>query len=385
MALGVQALTSMAIVVPSVLAPVAAREIGVQASQVGILVACAFVVAIVAGLTCDTLIARYGPVRVFQIAIVLVASGLAAGFGGNLAMAFVFGAFAGTAHGLVNPASSTLLAQASPPQYRSLVFSIKQTGVPLGGAVAGILIPMLLQFMHWRYALLALGLASAFFLLMLAPFRAVYDRDRNPRRRLRLAAIGAPIAAALARREIMVLALSSSVFSAVQVSLATYLMLYLIVELGYSLVTAGLVFSVTQGMGIVGRPLWGVVADRMQAPRQVLAGLGIAMALCGIATSLFSLAWPVAAVVVVCACFGGTAIGWNGVYLAEVARLAPAGKVGLITAGTQLFTFGGALLGPPAFGAIVGFTGVYAHGFLIIALLPLVAGLRLAFAARGAG
>jgi len=385
MALAVQSLTSMAMLVPTVLAPVAAAELGLEASRIGILVAYTYFVAIVSGLVCDTLIARYGPVRVFEFTVVLVAVGLASGFGGNVAVVFVLGALAGAAHGLVNPASSTILLQASPPQYRSLIFSIKQTGVPLGSAIASVLIPALLQTMHWRQAVLVLGIASALALILVAPFRSTYDRDRNPRQRIRLSGIAAPIAEVVSRPELLRLALSSAVYSAVQMSLFSYLMLYLIVELGYTLVLAGLVFSVAQVMGIISRPAWGVVADRLQAPRQLLAGLGIVMGLCGLAAALFTPDSPVAAIVVLCAVYGASAVGWNGVYLAEVARIAPPGKVGVVTGGVMLFTFSGAVLGPPAFGAILGLTGSYALGFLFIALLPLIMGLRLAFPARAAG
>jgi MFS family permease len=122
MAVVVQSLTSMAMLVPTVLAPVAAPELGVQASRIGVLVAFTYVSAIVSGLICDGLIARFGPVRVFEFAIVLVAVGLGSGYGGQFALAFVLAGLAGTAHGLVNPASSTILLIASPPRYRSLIF-----------------------------------------------------------------------------------------------------------------------------------------------------------------------------------------------------------------------------------------------------------------------
>ncbi len=382
MTLAVQSLTSMAMLVPTVLAPVAAVELGVQASRIGLLVAFNYVVAILSGLICDALIARFGPVRVFEFAVVLVVFGLAAGFGGNLAMVFVLGALLGTATGFVNPASSTILLQASPPQYRSLIFSIKQTGVPLGSAIASVLIPILLQYMHWRYAVLVLGVASACLLIAVVPFRSIYDRDRNPHQRIRLSGIGAPIAEVWSHPRLRALALTSAVYSLVQMSLFTYLMLYLIVELGYTLVLAGLVFSVAQAMGIISRPVWGVVADRLRAPRRLLASLGIVMGLCGLAAALLTPASPLAVIVVLCAIYGASAVGWNGVFLAEVARIAPSGKVGLVTGGVMLFTFSGAVLGPPAFGAILWFTGSYALGFLFIALLPLVSGLRLAFPAR---
>jgi len=384
MTLGVQSLTSMAVLTPTVLAPVAAGELGVQASRIGILVSWIYFVAVVAGLVCDGLIARYGPVRVLEMAVLLVAAGLTAAWGGNLAVVIFLATLAGAAHGLVNPSSSTILLLASPPGYRSLIFSIKQTGVPLGGALAGLIIPALLHVMAWRYAVLALGAASALALLAIVPFRRFYDRERNPRERIRLSAIGAPIAAVWSHPGLMSLALTSAVYSSVQTSLFSYLMLYLIVELDYSLVTAGVVFSVAQVMGIASRPVWGVIADRLHVARQLLSGLGIVMGLCGVAAALFTPATPAAAIVVVCAVYGATAVGWNGIYLAEIARLAPQGKVGLITGGAMLFTFTGALAGPPIFGAVIALSGSYALGFALFALPPFALGLRLAFSARPA-
>lgn len=379
MTLLVQALTAMAMLVPTVLAPVAAAELGVPAARIGVLVAFTYVSAIVSGLICDGLIARFGPVRVFECAVVLVAVGLASASGGHIALAFVLAALAGAAHGLVNPASSTVLLAASPPRYRSLIFSVKQTGVPLGAAVASLLIPALLQTMHWRQVVLVLGVASISMLAIVIPFRRFYDTDRNPQRKIRLTGIGRPIAAVTSHPELFRLAMISAVYSAVQMSLFTYLMLFLIVDLGYTLVVAGLVFSVAQGAGVLSRPVWGVIADRFEASRQLLGGLGIAMGLCGVAATLFTSATPAALIIAVCAIYGSSAIGWNGVYLAEIARLAPAGKVGMLTGGALLFTFTGAVTGPPLFGAILAFTGSYALGFGVFAVLPLLAGLRLAF------
>ena len=378
MALAVQALTSMGMLVPTVLAPVAAAELGVQASRIGILVAFTYLSAILSGLVCDGLIGRYGPVRVFEFAVLLVSAGLALGYGAHLLLVFVMAACSGAAHGLVNPASSTVLLRASPPQYRSLIFSIKQTGVPLGSALAGVLVPLLLQYMAWPKVVLVLGIASATVLAFVMPFRRVYDTDLDPRRWIKLSSIAAPIIEVKSNPDMFPLSLTSAVYSAVQTSLFTYLMLFLIADLGYTLIVAGLVFSVAQGAGVLSRPVWGIVADRFHASRQILAMLGIVMGACGIAAAMFAPDTRIGWIIAVCAVYGASAIGWNGVYLAEIARLAPHGKVGLLTGGSMLFTFTGAVSGPPIFGAILGVTGSYAIAFAVFAIPPLLAGLRLA-------
>lgn len=382
--LAVQSLTAMALAVPAVLAPVAAADFGTAPTAVGQWVGFSYMVAMFAGLASGTLVGRYGPVRVLQFAVLGVALGLAVGAGAHVALLLLCGAFLGTAHGLVNPASSAILAAAAPLRMRSMIFSIKQTGVPVGGAVAGILVPVLLLWTGWQAAVLALALCAALSLAVLVPFRRAYDRDRSLDQRLHVRGFAAPVAEVWARRPILELALVSSVYSAAQISFVTYLVSYLKIELAYSLVAAGLVFSASQFSGALGRILWGAVADHVFEPRVVLAGLGLVMALCGFAVALFTPGWPPVAVFAVCALYGVTAVGWNGVFLAEVARLAPEGRVAIVTGGTQFFTFAGVLIGPPLFGAIASVTGSYGTGFVVIATLPLLAGVGL-LASRGRG
>jgi hypothetical protein len=101
------------------------------------------------------------------------------------------------------------------------------------------------------------------------------------------------------------------------------------------------------------------------------------MGCCGAVAAVFTGGWPPLAVLGVSVVYGATAVGWNGVFLAEVARLAPEGRVAIITGGTQFFTFAGVLIGPPAFGAIASATGSYGAGFALIAAFPLAAGIGL--------
>ena len=44
--------------------------------------------------------------------------------------------------------------------------------------------------------------------------------------------------------------------------------------------------------------------------------------------------------------FGASAVGWDGVYLAEVARQAPPSQASVVTGGTLFITFRGVVLGP---------------------------------------
>jgi hypothetical protein len=99
------------------------------------------------------------------------------------------------------------------------------------------------------------------------------------------------------------------------------------------------------------------------APRELLAWLGVAAGTCAFTTAAFGADWPTAAILATSAVFGATAIGWNGVMLSEVARLAPPNRVGAITGAYAFVTFGGVMAGPPVFALIAALTGSYRYGF----------------------
>jgi MFS family permease len=97
----------------------------------------------------------------------------------------------------------------------------------------------------------------------------------------------------------------------------------------------------------------------------------------GLAASAFTPDWPYGAIVGVCVVFGATAVGWNGIFLAEVARLAPTNQAGRATGGVLFFTFFGVVAAPPLFGVVISLTGSYDVGFIILSALTGIFGLLL--------
>ena len=79
----------------------------------------------------------------------------------------------------------------------------------------------------------------------------------------------------------------------------------------------------------------------------------------------------------ICALFGVTAIGWNGVQLAEVARQAPRGQAGAVTGASGFITFAGVVVGPPLFSLLASVSGSYAAGFAAIGAICLGSGVWL--------
>jgi MFS family permease len=118
--------------------------------------------------------------------------------------------------------------------------------------------------------------------------------------------------------------------------------------------------------------------------RQTLALLGGVMAFSALATAFLTTHTPQIWVWIILTVFGASAIGWNGVYLAEVARQAPKGKASMATGGTLAFTYLGVVLGAPAFGALSSFFGTYRAGFLALMVAAAICGVILMLKQRGA-
>lgn len=360
----------------AVLAPLAAADFGVDPIYIGVFVAAIYAGAAVSSLGSSGLIARFGPLRVSQACLILAAIALACAATGHPVALLATVLLTGMAYGPPTPASSTLLAQGTPSQWINLVFSIRQTGVPIGNMLAGAILPGVALAAGWQSAALFVAGACVLLALAVQPMREALDESRDIRRRLLVRGVFlGPLQLVFQSPALRRVALVSFAYAGMQVSMTAFLVTYLNHDIGMPLVLAGAVLSAAQIAGAAGRILWGLAADRLAGPGHVLGFLGLAMAAAALTTGLFTPAWPLAAIFVVCIVFGGTAVAWNGVYLAQIARLAPPGRAGEATAGTSFVTFSGNVVAPTVFSAIVSASGSYTLAFAAIAALTCVSGL----------
>ena len=363
-----QAMVSMALLTLPAMAPAVARALAVPSTLVGAYVALCYFAAMLSSLVGGTLVRRLGAIRVSQLGLGLCAVGLALCALPWLPAVALGALCIGAGYGPITPASSHLLALTTPAHRMSLVFSIKQTGVPAGGMLAGALVPGLSLWLGWQGTLLAVAGVCALCAALAQPLRAALDADRQPAQPLALQALFKPIGMVLGQPSLRALAACSFLFSAVQVSTTAYMVTYLNESLGMTLLAAGAALSVSQLAGVVGRIAWGAVADRGLGPRNTLMLLATLMMAGSVLTALLQPQWPTLLIWAIVALLGASAIGWNGVYLATVARQAPPGQAGVATGGTLLFTFMGVVCGSPAFGALAGASGSYRIAFAALAL-----------------
>ncbi len=386
--LAIQVFVALAGTATAVLATEIGRDLGVPARLVGVFVGLVYVGSMVASLAAGHFIARYGAIRVSQVCVVLCALGLCVvAFASSawLALLVLAPIVIGLGYGPITPASSHVLARTTPPSRMALTFSIKQTGVPGGAAIAGAILPFLAVALGWRTALIAIAAVG---LVIAAAAQAARhrldDATAGAVAPFSLTSLFAPLRTLVRHRALIELSVTGFVYAATQVCLTSFLVVYLTETLGFALVAAGFALTVANVGGIVGRIGWGAVADQWIAPRRMLALLGIAAAGCAYAVASFDGSWARAPLLAVCALFGGTAIGWNGVQLSEVARQAPSGQAGSITGASGFITFAGVVLGPPTFALLAALSGSYRVGFAVFGTANLLCGLTLLLTSRTA-
>jgi nitrate/nitrite transporter NarK len=360
--------------VPLIAAAIVA-DLSIDPALVGVYVGIGAVAGFLTTMTCGGLIVRYGAMRMTQFGMLALALGLALPASGWLPL-FALGAFVGgLGQAISTPSSSHLLGRLSPPRLAPLVFSIKQTGVPAGLMVAGVVAPVLATEMGWRTALLVIAVLAVLTGLALQPLRARFDVDRVPGTSLSPADIRANVASVLREPALRAMCLAMFSFVGLQSLFTGFFVLYLVRGLGYDLERAGLVFAIAVAVAVPARIGWGWLASRLVRPATLLSLLGICMAVSAVLAAVIDSAWPTWLTTIVAILFSATAVSWHGVLLAEVARLAPVGRIGATTGAVLAFGDAGALVLPLLFSAALTLTGDYAPGFLIGGVFTLAVGL----------
>jgi sugar phosphate permease len=360
----VQAVVAMGTFALSVLAP----QLGVDLGRLGMLGSTLFAIGALSSLAAGWLIRRLGDLRLAAacmgcVLLAMACLGLdAAGSGGVGWSLWPAVLLLGLAFGPETPASASVLARVTPPARRPWVFSIRQTGNQIGAMAGSLSLPaLLLRHPAWPFALVAaLAVLVALACLRLSRGDGTVAAAAPP----------GPATAASGLRELAaspalrLLTLAMVVFMATQVCLNLFVISHGVRTWGMAVPVAAGWAAWMQGAGLAGRLLWGRIAQRPgTSTRGLLGALGLLTGASGLALFLWPGTPPSAALLVLVALLGLSASGWNGVMVAELARLAGPGRAGAVTGAVLLFGYAGLALAPVGFaaaGTAFGSSGAFA-------------------------
>jgi MFS family permease len=378
-----QMVVAMSNILLPTIAPKLAEALGVSPILIGYQVSLTFGVATLATMIGGNVVLRYGAARATQLSIFCCGVGMLLFAIPDVAAIALGSAAIGMGMGMINPAAAHMLVTYTPPARRNIMFSIKQTGVPVGGVITALTAPGIAVHFGYRWSLVVVGVLIAGLLVFMQRYRAHWDSDQRGNGGVEKSAFGG-VPLVWQRRSLRWVSLVAMIFSGIQRIVLSFTVVYLVAEGGLGLVEAGVMLSVVQVGGSASRICWGWMADRLGSSLTVLMIICIVSLSSTLILVYFDPGWNRALIYLLFFVIGATAVGWNGVFHAEAARLSPPGMASVVAAGTTFFVFAGVLIGPAAFAAAYGSVGSYSQTFLMVPAISMLALGLLALAQRAA-
>lgn len=363
-----QAAVSLVQTAPAFLIPLLHGERGLSLVEAGMLAAAPNVGVLLTLVLWGAATDRWGERRIPIIGLTLTIAGVVGALlaQGMLALGIAF-LVAGMGSASVSAASGRVVIGWFPVERRGLAMGIRQMSQPLGVMIGALTIPPLVADGRLEPALwlciVAVAAALAFYALVVVnpdrPARATdaEGRPANPYRG----------DSALARIHVV-----SALLVVPQYVLATFGLVWLIVDQGWEPGIAGAVVGLAQFLGALGRIAMGTLSDRVGSrlrPLRWVALAGIPLLLLTAAAG--AVHWPLAVGIayVLASC---VSVADNGLAFTAVAELAGAHWSGRALGVQNTGQFLTAAVAAPVVGALIGVVG-YSAAFALVALAPAAA------------
>jgi MFS family permease len=216
-----------------------------------------------------------GPVRTLALGLGIAALGLLCILSGVWPLALLGAFLVGFGYATTTPSGSQILTDFTPRAMWGTLFSLRQSAVPVGGLIAGLAGSLLTARYGWRLVL-DLGLAACFVLALVFVMLPRSLNDYRPLQRFRVTGLFRPLSVIEPFQIVSgTPGLASLVgagvgLSAVHGAVTAFFVLYLTIDQNLPLERAGALFGVLQTFGMLGRVVFGIVADKIGSPLPLL-------------------------------------------------------------------------------------------------------------------
>ena len=342
------------------IAPAIQHRYGLSLAQVGVVLAAVNIGTVVTLFPWGLLADRIGERKTIGVGLTGCGAAVAgAAFAGSFGALIAFLALGGALGGCVQSASGRAVMSWFAPAERGLALGIRQTAVPLGGAIAAVLLPALAAGPGLRWSFLALavgaGLGAAVGLALL--------RDAPA------GELEAELVRPLRDRRLWLLCGGSTLYLAGQFAILGFVVLFLHEHRGFSNRAAAGVLAAVQVLGGVARIVAGRWSDRLRKRIVPLLWIGVSLAAALVLSSALVDAslWLLVPSLLVAGTFG---LSWNGLSYTAAAERAGAARSGAAIGIQQTTLAMGSIVFPIAFAAVVD-AASWRLGYLLVALCPL--------------
>jgi len=343
-----------------VLAPALQNEYDLDLTQVGLAIAAANAGSVFTLLAWGLLADRVGERVVLAAGLAGCGAGLlVAAFAPSFGVLVVALALGGASGASVNAASGRAVMSWFGQEERGFALGIRQTALPIGGLLAALLLPPIEAAGGLRAGLVALAVGC-----LVAAVAGASGLREAPHEEGELSDIGHPVR----DPRMWQLSVGSALVLAAQISILSFLILFLHGERGLSTAEAAGVFALIQALGAVARIVTGRWSDRLKARIAPLRRLALGLSV-SLATAAVLLTAPLPILIPVFVAAGALSLSWNGLSFTAAAELAGRRRAGAALGFQQTALAITSAAAPPAFADVVE-AGSWSLAYGLAAAMP---------------
>lgn len=355
-ALTIQTITALAYYGYVPLIPLIEKEFTLSNGQIGWMSSAVFLgsslIAIPSGILTDKIGSRTS-LFLFNLLIVFItlAFYISNSFYTILCLLFLLG----IGYGGITPGTNKSIMGKFHHNNRATAMGIKQMGVTIGSTIGTFMLPILANQFGWRTSLLSIS----FFLIPICIYHfKILESDEGSKNKVDFLV---NIKEILQNKKFLKIIGVIIFFIWVQLSVMTYLVLYLHETVHKPISLALFCLATLQIGGVIGRGCWGTISDRFYNRNRggILAIIGLlsGLLICGLGFMADKL--PFIIILLASLLLGITTQGWNGLFVVMISEVVNSNQIGLASGVGLAVVYSGAIFGTPLSGWIIDSSGNY--------------------------
>ncbi|WP_144608225.1 MFS transporter [Bacillus cereus] len=310
----------------------------------------------------------------FLLGISFLLTNIVNGFNGLLFVLLLVGMF----YSVSQPGGSKVILKWFPKENRGLAMGIRQAGIPIGGALAGVLIPFLTIQYNVTYAINSMACICIMGgILFFMFYKESYVQEDARKEHIKIS-FWTQLKVVICKKELYPIYITGICMISLQMVLVGHFMKFLVREQSITSIVAGTVFSVMFFSGMIGRIVLAASSDLFYKGNRrtplfiaVCASIGLILLLVmGIHTITSGVLYGVSALL------GFFSIGWFSLFITEVAESASEESVGMTVSFALTLNQIAIIAAPALFGYIVDKKG-YTYAWLCIVVLLTISAVSL--------
>ncbi|MBE5106206.1 MFS transporter [Bacillus thuringiensis] len=296
----------------------------------------------------------------------LLLANMVNGFTGLLFVLLLVGMF----YSVSQPGGSKVIIKWFSKEKRGLAMGIRQAGIPIGGALAGVLIPFLTIKYNVAYAVNMIAciciIGGVLFFIF---YKEPYVQEKVRQEHIK-PSFWRQLKAVMCKKKLYPIYLTGICMISLQMVLVGHFIKFLVMEQSITPILAGKVFSVMFFSGMVGRIVLAAVSDLFyKGNRRIPLLIAVCTSIGFILLLVMSIHTITSGVLYgTSALLGFFSIGWFSLFIVEVAESASEESVGMTVSFALTLNQIAIIVAPVLFGYIVDEKG-YTYAWLCIVVL----------------